>query len=242
MKYGIFSDVHANLEALEAVLAKLVEQGATRFLCLGDLVGYGPDPNACIERIRSLRARVVAGNHDYGAIRRTSTAGFNQAAREALAWTGKQLTRHNRLYLENLPLADVRDSIHMVHASPSAPDRWEYVLTLGDAEDEIEYFSETICLLGHSHHPFVVECPSRGRCRLIRTESFRLSPGAKYVINAGSVGQPRDGDTRACCLLYDINAATLTFFRVPYDIATTQEKIRRAGLPESLATRLSHGY
>jgi diadenosine tetraphosphatase ApaH/serine/threonine PP2A family protein phosphatase len=241
VKYGIFSDIHGNLEALEAVLLLLRREGATRFICLGDLVGYGADPNACVEAVRQLKARVVAGNHDLGAIQRVAISRFNSAAQQALFWTREQLTRNNRLYLENLPLTDTLEPLHLVHASPSAPDRWEYIFTVREAEDEIGSFTESACLVGHSHYPFAVECPNGSPCRLIRPDAVRLDPAAKYVINAGSVGQPRDGDPRACCLLYDVGAATLTYHRVTYDVGTAQQKIRAAGLPEYLASRLGSG-
>lgn len=242
MKFGIVSDIHANLAALQAVLSLLRAQGATRFICLGDIVGYGPDPNACIEAVRELRGHVVAGNHDLGAVGRTPTADFNTPAQSALDWTRKQLTRDNRLYLEGLPLTDTCDVLRLVHASPSAPDQWEYLFTLREAEDEIDSFDEPVCLVGHTHYPFAVERQRGGDCRLVRHEIFELRPGTKYVINAGSVGQPRDGNPRACCLLFDSHAGTMSFLRAEYDVAATQQKIRDAGLPEFLATRLSTGH
>lgn len=242
MKFGIVSDIHGNLAALQAVLSRLRAQGATRFICLGDIVGYGPDPNACVEAVRELRGHVVAGNHDFGVVGRASTDGFNSAAQSALDWTRKQLTCDNRLYLEGLPLTDSCDVLRLVHASPSAPDQWEYLFTVREAEDEIDSFSEAVCLVGHTHYPFAVECPRGSGCRLVRHESFELKPDTKYVINAGSVGQPRDGNPRACCLFFDSRAGTMTFLRVEYDVAATQQRIIDAGLPEFFASRLATGH
>lgn len=242
MKFGIVSDIHGNLAALQAVLLLLRARGATRFICLGDIVGYGPDPNACVDAVRELRGHVVAGNHDFGAAGRTPTADFSSAAQSALDWTRKQLTRDNQHYLEDLPLTDSCDILRLVHASPSAPDQWEYLFSIREAREEVDSFSEPVCLVGHTHYPFVVECPRGSDCRLLRHESFALKPDTKYVINAGSVGQPRDGNPRACCLFFDSNAGTMTFLRVEYDVALTQQRIRAAGLPEFLASRLGTGH
>ncbi|MEO0082645.1 MAG: metallophosphoesterase family protein [candidate division WOR-3 bacterium] len=241
MRIGIFSDVHANLEALEAVLDFLRTQGATRFICCGDIVGYGPDPAACIELVRSLRGPVVAGNHDRGVLGRVAAADFNRAAREALSWTARQLADDDLAYLDSLPLVDRFDILHLVHSSPSAPERWDYVFTVQDAGEEMSFFETCVCVIGHSHYPFIVERRQTELPRLVGNYSTELRPNAKYVINAGSVGQPRDGDPRACCLVFDTDARAISFHRVDYNIPKVQAKILRAGLPEFLATRLSLG-
>ncbi len=241
MKFGIFSDVHGNLEALDAVLQLLRDKGATRFVCCGDIVGYGPDPNLCVETIRRMHCACVAGNHDYGAVGKVPIDGFNSAATQALLWTRDQLTDSNRLYLENLYLIDEEDPLLIVHSSPSAPDGWEYVFTLREAEEEMDCYSGCICVVGHSHYPFVVERTPGEPARMVRQDHFEIRPDTKYFINAGSVGQPRDGDQRACCLLFDAGAESMTLFRVPYDIQAVQRKIRAAGLPEFLASRLEIG-
>ncbi|MCX6840754.1 MAG: metallophosphoesterase family protein [candidate division WOR-3 bacterium] len=241
MKLGIFSDVHGNIEALEAVVRMLRDSGATQFVCCGDIVGYGPDPNSCVETIRRMHCTGVAGNHDYGVVGKTPLDSFNSSATQALLWTRNLLTESNRLYLENLYLAADDGPLLVVHSSPSVPDAWEYVVTLREAEDEMEYYPDGICVVGHSHQPLAVERTAGGQARLVRQDSFKLRPDAKYFINAGSVGQPRDGDPRACGLLYDTGAQTITRYRVPYDIAAVQAKIRAACLPESLASRLELG-
>jgi predicted phosphodiesterase len=241
VKLGIFSDVHGNLEALSAVVGLLRAKGATQFVCCGDVVGYGPDPNACVEAIRNMHCTCVAGNHDYGVVGRVPHDRFNSAAARAVLWTREQLSPSNHLYLENLSLIDEEDPLFLTHSSPSAPDAWEYVFTVREAEEEMSYYPGGICVVGHSHYPFVVERLVGERARVVRHDGFEVKPDGKYFINAGSVGQPRDGDSRACCLLLDTGNWQLTQHRVLYDIEGVQRKIREAGLPEFLASRLSVG-
>ena len=241
MKLGIFADVHGNLEALKAVVRLLQDKGATGFICCGDIVGYGPDPNFCVEIVRRMHCTCVAGNHDYGAVGKTPLDCFNSVATEALLWTRSQLTESNRLYLENLPLTAETGALFIAHSSPSAPDAWKYILTVREAAAEIEHFTGALCAVGHSHRPLAVERLPGRPGRLIRQDSFAIRPYARYLINAGSVGQPRDGDPRACCLLYDDTTQETRYLRVAYDIAAVQAKIRAAGLPEHLASRLESG-
>lgn len=241
MKLGIISDVHGNLEALEAVAGFLRQKGVVRFVCCGDIVGYGPDPNRCIEMIRGMGCVCVAGNHDHAVTGKTSLEGFNSAANRAVLWTRPLLTESNRLYLESLPFVVEEGPFLIVHSSPSAPGAWEYVLTAREAARQMAHFAGGVCVAGHSHQPFAVERPPEGRVRVVRDGNFDIRPAAKYFINAGSVGQPRDGDPRACCLLYDDRTQRMAYFRVPYDVAAVQAKIRAAGLPDTLAARLGAG-
>lgn len=241
MRIGIFSDVHSNLEALERVLEFLRTKGVTQYLCCGDIVGYGPDPSACIERVRALRGTVVAGNHDYGVQGKLPIVGFNAAAQEALVWTMRQLGERDREYLDSLPLTEACDPFLLVHASPSAPEQWEYIFMLREAEEELQYFTADICLVGHSHCPFAVERRNNSPARLLHHDGFELRPDAKYLLNVGSVGQPRDGDRRACCLVYDTASMEMFFHRIEYDIEAVQRKILSAGLPRFLADRLAVG-
>ncbi len=241
MKLGIFSDVHGNAEALDVVLDFLRGQGATSFVCCGDLVGYGPDPVRCVRTVAELRGLVVAGNHDYGVLERIPAEEFNQLAVRALAWTKKQLGEEELTYLDSLPLTEESEPFYIVHSSPSAPGQWEYVFMLHDAQEEMKFFSANVCLLGHSHYPFVVEQRGDESARLVKQSSFRVRPDVKYLINAGSVGQPRDGDPRACALLFDTRSRMMSVHRLEYDIKAVQEKMLRAGLPEFLAERLATG-
>ncbi len=242
MRLGVLSDVHGNLEALEAVLAFLGGRDVDRYVCCGDIVGYGPDPLACIERIRGLDGAVVAGNHDYGAVGKAEAAGFNPAAAEALVWTADRLGEGERGYLAGLPLTAEAGRFLAVHASPSAPAEWRYVLTLNDAGEEMGRFAADVCFLGHSHSPAVWMQPAGGSLRTVSESRFEFAAGARYIVNAGSVGQPRDGDPRACCLVLDEASGELSFHRLEYDIAAVQAKMREAGLPEVLASRLGSGF
>jgi len=241
MKLGIFSDVHSNLTALDAVLALLKEQGADEYLCCGDLVGYGPDPGPCVKRLRQLKMTVVAGNHDYGVLGQTPVSSFNRAAQAAIVWTRKQLKEDDFAFLDSLPLVERVGNFTLVHGSPSAPENWEYIFSVREAAEEMGYFAESCCIVGHSHYPFAVERRNGDTVHLLPHASFDLKPDQKYLVNAGSVGQPRDGDPRACCLLFDTRGRKMTFFRVEYDIPAVQTRIRAAGLPEFLATRLAAG-
>ena len=241
MKVGIVSDVHGNFAALEAVLALMRDRGVTRHVCCGDVVGYGPDPNKCVEAVRNLRAPCVAGNHDSGVIGRTSISSFNDAAATAVLWTRENLGAAHRAYLESLSLTEREGPLFIVHASPSEPDEWAYVTGLRDAEEEMAYFPDQVCVVGHSHLPFAVERLPGQPARLIREDSFELKPEGKYLVNAGSVGQPRDGDSRACAVIHNTRTGTISFLRVEYDIAAVQQRIRAAGLPEFLADRLARG-
>ena len=241
MKFGIISDIHGNLEALTAVVGVLRDKGATRFVCCGDIVGYGPDPNRCVEIIRGLGCICVAGNHDWAAVGSIPINSFNSSAATAVLWTRPLLSESNRLYLESLPLTAEEGPLFIVHSSPSAPDAWEYVLTLRQAGREMEHLAGGVCVVGHSHQPLAVERLPGKQARQFRDDTFDIRPEVKYFVNAGSVGQPRDGDPRACCMLYDDGQQSMTYLRVSYDIPAVQARIRAAGLPDYLASRLESG-
>ncbi|MEO0073746.1 MAG: metallophosphoesterase family protein, partial [candidate division WOR-3 bacterium] len=159
MRLGIFSDVHANLEALQAVLKALRAEGVNHFICCGDVVGYGPDPNACVQVLRELRCPTVAGNHEYGLLGKTPLDHFNRTARDAVLWTRAQLRTDERIFLDELPLSDNLEPLLVVHAAPSNPTAWGYIFTVSEAEEEMREFSSAICVIGHTHYPFVVEKP-----------------------------------------------------------------------------------
>lgn len=240
MRSAFISDIHGNLEALEAVLGEIEESGVDAIVCLGDIVGYGANPNECIDLVRPLTERIVVGNHDHAAVGLTDASYFNPWARAAVLWSGEMLTQEHRDYLAGLPFALVFDNQRYVHSSPSAPAEWRYVLSVQDVEHEFAAFSERICLLGHSHQP-LLGVEAGAECRVERDSAFTLEPTNRYIINAGSVGQPRDYDPRACYVIYDSDADRVEFHRVPYDIRRAQEKIQDAGLPPFLAERLSFG-
>ena len=242
MRYAIFSDVHANLEALQAVLRDARRLGAQRFLCLGDIVGYGPDPGRCLALVRETASIILTGNHEWMLLNREGLERFNPYARQALLWTRQRLSAAEIDYLQTLPLTARTGGFHLVHAAPRRPADWRYLLTLHDAEENFAHFAGRICFFGHSHVPAIVLKEGR-ECRLFaKEESLAIVPGRRYLVNVGSVGQPRDGNIKACYALYDIVEKNLQIRRVAYDVTAVQEKILAAGLPEYLAWRLERGW
>ena len=242
MRIVVVSDIHANLEALEAVLAHLDGQVPELVVCLGDFVGYGPDPNACVDLlIPRLRAAVV-GNHDLAAIGARPTDDFNLFAQEAIVWTQRALTEGSRGYLGDLPERVDVEGLLLVHGSPRVPVD-EYILDTRTARASFIAESFRIALVGHTHQPAVfVESKHRVSAQGVLPEvPLRLRPTHRYIVNVGSVGQPRDGDPRAAYAVLDTDDATATLFRVPYAVEETQRKMEAAGLPVPLIERLALG-
>ncbi len=226
MKLGIISDVHANLEALDAVLKRFEVEKVDQIVCLGDVVGYGADPNACIERVRSVAAITVLGNHDAALTGHTPVAYFNSYARTGVEWTSRVITDENLQFLKGLPLSHIDDHMLFVHSTPKDPSAWNYIHEFSEAEPQFSYMSEGMtAFIGHSHVPTRFDHPSR----------------KKSIINVGSVGQPRDRDPRACCGCYDSVTNSFEWLRETYDVQEAARKIRAAGLPEYLAVRLFIG-
>ncbi|MCX8015046.1 MAG: metallophosphatase family protein [candidate division WOR-3 bacterium] len=241
MLLGIFSDVHSNLEALTATINFFLTKPIDKFLFVGDLVGYGASPNECIELVKKLNCIVVAGNHDFGVLGKTDIEYFNDYARWAIEWTAKQLNESAKDYLNSLPLENKYDDIFLVHSSPAEPASWRYIFTLQQAITQFEFFKEQICLVGHSHCPFIVEKNNINEVKLITDNKIKIKESHRYLINVGSVGQPRDGDNRACVGVLDVNEKVFEMYRIPYDINLAQQKIINAGLPKLLAYRLALG-
>jgi predicted phosphodiesterase len=240
MTLAVLADVHANLEALEAVLRDMEERKVERAVFLGDAVGYGPDPNACVEALAGRCEAMVAGNHDWAAVGLTSIAYFNPHARAAIRWTDEQLGEKSRKTLAELSLVRGMkgEDLLLVHGSPREPEAWHYLITPAQAATVMDLFPQRACLVGHSHMPYVFEAAADGGTTAYAEEAV-FKRGARYVINAGSVGQPRDGDPRACYALLDEDG--VRFIRVEYPVARTQEKMAEAGLPPLLIERLAHG-
>ena len=244
MRYLVAADIHSNLEALQAVMRHAESQGGfERIWCLGDIVGYGPEPTACIDLLRSYPLVAISGNHDLAAIDAVPLDDFNAHARAAVRWTQEQLTPDHREFLKNTPLRREEEGVTLLHGTPRDPV-WEYflppVMSSLDIADNFQQFSTRCCLVGHSHIPFVYLEEDAQFIGLQSGQTTVLSE-ARCVVNPGSVGQPRDGDSRAAYGLYDIDAATLTHYRVEYDVEATQAKIVAAGLPDVLASRLAVG-
>jgi len=237
----IISDVHGNLEALLAVKKKIAEIAPDEVLFLGDAVGYGAAPNECIEVLREMTGNMVAGNHDFGAVQMTDTRLFNPIAREAIDWTSDALTSENRELLKRLGLTWTgAPDIRGVHATPFEPERWHYILSPRQALVEFEHFDESFCFVGHSHQPVIFELKDT-RTVVTRTDGMKIEPGRRYIVNVGSVGQPRDHDPRASYGVCDLEKGELRIERVEYDIDAAKRRILQAGLPPILANRLSWG-
>jgi diadenosine tetraphosphatase ApaH/serine/threonine PP2A family protein phosphatase len=248
VRYLVISDIHANLQALLAVLAHA--PSVDEVWCLGDLVGYGPNPNECIERVRELpRLFCLAGNHDWAALGQLDLSHFNVEARLANTWTQSVLSEEAREYLQGLPVRAEHEGVTLAHASPREPV-WEYLLDTAMARANFGYFSTPLCLVGHSHLPLAFEWDEgRRRCEFA-PELFETSAtgeivlsleGRRLILNPGSVGQPRDGDPRAAYAILDTDRLTWEVRRVPYPVEITQERMRAQGLPRRLIERLAHG-
>ena len=239
MKIALFSDIHANLEALEAVLADAEAEECDSYICLGDIVGYNADPSACLERVRALDCPVIKGNHDQDGSSDASLDMMNANAAEALYWTREQLSAEQREWLARLRLVRQIHHFTVVHATLDQPGSWNYVTNKFDAMANFSYQVTPICFYGHTHVPRIFV--RNNRVQEISAESIDIEEGSRYFINTGSVGQPRDGDWRACYCIYDTENDKITFRRLEYDIKTAQEKIIAAGLPAFLAERLAQG-
>ena len=239
MRIAVVSDIHGNLPALEAVLEALSPYDA--LWQLGDIVGYGPQPEEVVLRLRDEGASGVCGNHDAAALGRIDSDWFNDDAREAVTWSAGRLSEDTRGWLEGLPEKLTSDGYTMVHGSPRDP-MWEYVYTSSIARASFRAFDTDHCLVGHTHVPLVFREDDGGIETLSPADGSKLELDARRtIINPGSVGQPRDGDPRAAWLLLDTEAQSASWRRADYDIAAAMAAIRAARLPESLAERLQYG-
>jgi predicted phosphodiesterase len=239
MKYAIIADIHANLEALEVVLADTRDQKCTHYACLGDVVGYNANPKECLDIIRDMGMPCVKGNHDEYCSVESNLEGFNPHAAEAIHWTRAQLTEEDREWLRNLKYIRMVASFSIVHATLDGPQRWGYVFDRLAAAASFTYQNTSVCFFGHTHVPvaFIRDSVVRGGTY----SKFKVEPGRKYFINVGSVGQSRDGVAKATYVIYNMDEGIVELRRLDYDIAKTQAKIRAAGLPERLAERLAMG-
>ena len=239
MRFAIFSDIHANLEALEAVFADARENKVTHYVCLGDVVGYNANPHECVDLIRELDCPIVKGNHDEQASIAESSRDFNEMAEAAIQWTRDHLTDADKEWLRELKFQrQVRD-FTIVHATLDTPEQWGYVFNNLGAAASFTYQHTTVCFFGHTHVPMVF-IRDEGVQRQ-RIDKLRIDSGKKYFINVGSVGQPRDGDWRAAYCIYHIDGNVVEQRRLKYDVETAQRKIIDAGLPRLLAERLAIG-
>ena len=239
-RVGVFSDIHGNLPALNQVLADLDKLDLDALYCCGDVVGYGAHPNECVEILRERKIPTIAGNHDFAALERIDITYFNETAKRSILWTRHVLTPENREFLQNLPLKLETEKMFFVHASPRSPDAWHYVITNGDARQSFRHFEQQLCFIGHSHTPFIVEKHENNLSHHVFPQ-VDLLDDRQYLVNVGSVGQPRDRNPDACFAVVDLDKKTIEIKRVEYDLAKAQDAIRRQGLPPELAERLAYG-
>lgn len=236
-RVAIFSDIHANLAALKSVIADAETQGVSSFACLGDIIGYGPNPSDCVTLVQSLKCPTVKGNHDQYAEDDYNLDNLNDQAQEAMMWTRNNLSANQKNWLANLPYTRRLGRNTLVHATEKKPENWEYIRNSFDAVISLQSQTTPICFYGHTHVPVAYEL--RGtRAQTVEQETVNIELSCKYLINVGSVGQPRDGDPKASYVIFDRIKRCVEFKRVKYDIDTVINDIRNTGLPESLAERL----
>ncbi|HPA19933.1 MAG TPA: metallophosphoesterase family protein [Verrucomicrobiae bacterium] len=239
MRFGIFGDIHGNLEALEVVLNDMQDQGVTHPVCIGDVVGYGANPVECLELVRQLNCPLVKGNHDEEASTESDLRDFNPAAAEAIRWTRKQLSTEQRGFLKQIRYSRPVADFTIVHASLDSPEKWGYVFNKLEAAASFTYQVSQLCFFGHTHvpHVFIRDTDLHGGFY----SKIKIQTKRKYFINVGSVGQPRDGDWRCSYAIYDTQKGLIELRRMEYDVVKAQKKIVAAGLPRRLAERLAAG-
>ena len=236
MKTAVISDVHSNIEALSAVFSELEQTGIERVICLGDIVGYGADPDDCLHLIKDKCEVVIRGNHDSAVSGSDEYSSFNPEAEEAIYWTRNRISEEWKSYLETLPMIFEENGIIYVHASPHKPERWSYIVSREDALFEFRYFKGSAAFIGHSHLSGIF-------CHDGDTfdNEVILNEEKRYIINVGSVGQPRDGNSNAAYAVYDDKLKSVNINRVAYNVESAAEKIIDAGLPNFLSSRLTAG-
>lgn len=236
MRYAIFGDIHGNLEALQTVVEQLQKDQIDEYLCTGDIVGYGANPEECVELVRELGALCVAGNHDHAATGCLDVSFFNQHARQAAEWTAEHLSEISKEWIQSLSFIEHAPHFVLVHGSLQAPEMFNYIQTVRDAEYSFRMLDKAVCFCGHSHVPLTFFDTDPMTYSLDST--IPVDPAGKTIINVGSVGQPRDERPEASYAVYDTHAQSVEVHRVEYDIETAANKISDASLPQALALRL----
>ncbi|MBI4707013.1 MAG: metallophosphoesterase family protein [Candidatus Omnitrophica bacterium] len=241
MRYAIFSDVHSNLEALEAVVSACKKESIDKYFCAGDIVGYAASPNKCVEIVRQLAMITVAGNHDWAAVDLFSLDYFNPDARDSLLWTKRALTPESKVFLESLTPVYQNNELTLVHGTLNNPREFNYLQDVSSAEESFLLQDTAVCFLGHTHIAGVFTRGSEGKISYSSQTLVKLGQGNKYIVNVGSVGQPRDLDPRPAYCVYDTQKKTIKIQRVSYDIKSARNRIIEAGLNHSLGNRLLDG-
>jgi predicted phosphodiesterase len=240
MILAVISDIHANLEALEAVMRDIEKQKVDAIYCLGDVIGYGSDPIPCLDLVQSSCAVRLMGNHEFAVLGKLPMYQLNDTAKVSISWTQSQVPDRVIPRISDNPFETTIDDLQFVHASPYEPEKWHYVLSTADSELAFRHGHKRLCFNGHSHVPMIF-ATGEGVIRKQAGHDFQPFEDTRYLINVGSVGQPRDNDPRACYVVYDSAEEEVRFCRVEYDIAGAQRKMKQAQLPTLLINRLETG-
>mgnify|MGYP001596271601 CR=1 FL=1 len=241
MRYGIFSDVHSNLEALTAVLEAYKKEAIGQYLCVGDVVGYAANPNECCSLVKAIAAITIAGNHDWAVVGLFSPDYFNPLAKQAIFWTSAHLDEASRYFLESTRLVYKNEDLTLVHGTLKNPSDFDYMTDEHVAQESFAFLETAVCFIGHTHRPGVFIKDEQGRMHYQHVGSIEINLPNQYIVNVGSVGQPRDRNPKAAYAIYDTDKKEVTVKRIAYDIEATQKKIYEAGLPGFLGQRLIMG-
>ncbi|MDR2692656.1 MAG: metallophosphatase family protein [Chitinispirillales bacterium] len=242
MRFAFISDIHANLEALEAVLADIAKKDVDEILCLGDVVGYGANPNECADIIAKRCKSVLLGNHDAVATNLLTTQHFNVHAKIAIEWTTQTLTNSNKSFLAALPVSKTTDLITMAHSTPYEPGMWYYITSLEEAAFNFQFFETKICLVGHTHIPMIIVLDNEEiYVHPEKQISYKEREDRRLLINIGSVGQPRDRNPDSSYGILDTDEKSFCLHRIPYDILKAQSKMKKIKMPDFLVNRLAEG-
>ena len=239
MRILVFSDIHGNVEALDRACEEAARLRPDLIVSLGDVVGYGANPNECVSIVQETAHIRIGGNHDVAAAGLIGTETFSGTAQNALKWTSREIHPRNRDALGEYDTVRRCEDCVFAHASPLSPMEWEYVYTINQANAIFDGVRERFVFIGHTHVPAIIERGEARGARVVSGMFAAIEPGSRYLVNVGSIGQPRDGIAAASFALLDAQKGTITIRRVPYDIRSAQDKIRNSGLPESLAERLA---
>jgi predicted phosphodiesterase len=238
VKIAVISDIHSNLEALKTTLSFLQSQNISHIICLGDVIGYGPRPNECIELVKNHCKPCLMGNHDHAVLGLTDIYYFNRYAKEAVLWTQRELSVYNKGFLENLSFTYETDETLFVHSTPIDPEEWHYIFSEYEARQNLNQISHRLIFVGHSHIPIVF---SYNNGSFLENHIQLDLEKDRYIVNVGSVGQPRDGDPRLCFVIYDDQEKSIEYIRLEYPVKKTYQEIIDQKLPPFLAMRLLAG-
>ncbi len=241
MRYAIFSDIHSNLEAFEAVIQALGKESIDRYFCVGDVVGYAANPCECIQKLKAIASITVAGNHDWASVNLFPLECFNLPARKAVAWTALVLKDEDKEFLRGLKPVYHNEDLTLVHSTLNQPEVFNYLIDLLSIESTFSVLKNNICFVGHSHIPAIFYQDAKGNICLSKEKKIQVLPGNKFIVNVGSIGQPRDGNPEAAYCIYDTKTMLVEIKRAIYNVELTKQKIISAGLSVFLGERLLVG-